>query len=88
MVNTVIDFYEEPNDDKPEPLEMEHFYFPLVLWTAGLVISTIFLLAEMFTRRKSKRNSPMLRPEEPPVAQAQVEVEHNSAVEDMEDTKV
>ena len=88
MLAVEVDFDVEPNDDKPEPLEMEHFYFPLGLWTAGLVISTIFLLAEMFTRRKSKRNSPMLRPEEPPVAQSQLEVEHNSTVEDNEDTKV
>ena len=88
MVTIEADFYEEPNDDKPEPLEMEHFYFPLVLWTAGLIISTIFLLAEMFIRRKSKRDLPMLRPEEPPVAQSQLEVDHNSAVEEIEDTKV
>ena len=88
MVVTEVDFYEEAPDDKPEPLEMEHFYFPLGLWTAGLVISTIFLLAEMFIRRKAKRDSPVLTPEEPPVAQSQLEVEHNSPVEDMEDTKV
>ena len=88
MVATEVGFEVEPNDDKPEHLEMEHFYFPLGLWTAGLVISTIFLLAEMFIRRKFKRDSPMLRPEEPSVAQAQLDVEHNSAVEDNEDTKV
>ena len=88
MVVIEVDFYEEAPDDKPEPLEMEHFYFPLGLWTAGLVVSTIFLLAEMFIRRKSKRDLPMLRPEEPPVAQSQLEDEHNSAVEDNEDTKV
>ena len=88
MVVIEVDFYEEAPDDKPEPLEMEHFYFPLVLWTAGLLVSTIFLLAEIFIRRKSKRNSPVLTPEEPPVAQSQLEVEHNSAVEDIEDTKV
>ena len=82
------DFKQEPDDDKPEPLEMEHFYFPLGLWTAGLFISTIFLLAEMFIRRKSKRNSPMLTPEEPSVAQSQLEVEHNRTMEDIEDTKV
>ena len=88
MTANKVPFEVEPPDDKPEPLEMEHFYFPLGLWTAGLVISTIFLLAEMFIRRKSKRDSPMVTPEEPTVAQAQLEVEHNSAVEDIEDTKV
>ena len=85
---TEVGFKEEHPDDKPEPLEMEHFYFPLGLWTAGLVISTIFLLAEIFIRRKSQRNSPVLTPEELPVAQSQLEVEHNSPVEDNEDTKV
>ena len=88
MVATEVDFDEEAPDDKTEPLEMQHFYFPLGLWTAGLVISTIFLLAEMFIRRKSKRDFPVLRPEKPPVAQSQLEVEHNSPVEDIEDTKV
>ena len=50
--------------------------------------STIFLLAEIFILRQSKRDSPMLTPEEPSVAQTQLEVEHNSPVEDNEDTKV
>ena len=88
LVTIEVDFYQEPNDDIPEPLEMEHFYFPLGLWTAGLVVSTIFLLAEICIRRKSKRDLPMLTPEEPTVAQSQLEVEHNSPVEDIEDTMV
>ena len=48
------DFKQEPDDDKPEPLEMEHFYFPLGLWLAGLVISAIFLLAEIILNRRKQ----------------------------------
>ena len=51
MVNEV-DFEQEPEDDKPEPLEMEHFYLPLGLWLAGLVISAIILLAEIIVNRR------------------------------------
>ena len=34
-----------------EPLTMEHINFPLGLWLAGLLLSTVFLLAEMIHRR-------------------------------------
>ena len=37
--------------DKPQPLAMEHFYFPLGLWLAGIILSTIFLLAEIIFKR-------------------------------------
>ena len=78
-----VDFPEEAPDDKPEPLEMEHFYFPLGLWTAGLVVSTIFLLAEMIAHRskQSKRKVPMATQEEPGVTKTTPELEdHNSDV--------
>ena len=51
MVNEVS-FKEEGQDDKPEPLGMEHFYFPLGLWVAGLVVSVICLLAEIIINWK------------------------------------
>ena len=57
---TEVHFEEEDPDDKPEPLEMEHFYFPLGLWLSGLIISLIFLLAEIVLNRKKQRgNVPM-----------------------------
>ena len=37
--------------DKPQPLEMEHIYFPLGLLLAGIILSAIFLLAEIITKR-------------------------------------
>ena len=36
--------------DKPEPLAREHFYFPLGLWLAGIILSAIFLLAEIIIK--------------------------------------
>ena len=37
--------------NKPQPLEMEHIYFPLGLLLAGIILSAIFLLAEIITKR-------------------------------------
>ena len=82
MVVNEVDFEQEPEDDKPEPLEMEHFYFPLGLWLSGLVISAIFLLAEIIVnhRKQSNGDVPMATQEDPRVAQAtpQSDVEQNS----------
>ena len=49
---TVIEvgFKVEAPDDKPEPLRLEHFYFPLGLLLAGLVVSVICLLAEIIIK--------------------------------------
>ena len=60
-------FKVEKREDDPEPLTMEHIYFPLGLWLAGLLISAIFLLAEIIIhrRRKSQTEVAMLRLEEP-----------------------
>ena len=77
---TVIDTYFEVEEkyDRPEPLTMEHFYFPLGLWLAGLLLSTIFLLAEIIIhrRRKSQTEVAMLRLEEPSVTQSTPESEY------------
>ena len=43
------------NRDKPEPLAMEHFYFPLGLLLAGIILSAIFLLAEIIMKRLGKQ---------------------------------
>ena len=83
MVVNEVDFEQEPEDGKPEPLEMEHFHLPLGLWLAGLVVSTIFLLAEMIAHRskQSKRKVPMGTQEEPGLTKTTPELEdHNSDV--------
>ena len=70
-----VDFKVEKGEDDPEPLTMEHIYFPLGLWLAGLLISTILLLAEIIIhrRRKSQTEVAMLRLEEPSVTQSTLE---------------
>ena len=70
---------------------MEHILFSLGLWLAGLLISTIFLLAEIIIhrRRKSQTEVGMLRLEEPSVTQSTPESEMDLDVsEKIEDTKV
>ena len=83
---------EKEEDDEPEPMRMEHFYFPLGLWLVGILLSVLCLLAELIFHRlrKSKTDIPKARLEEPDVTQStpQSEDGHNSEVEDIEDTKV
>ena len=84
-------FKQDVEDDGPEPLRMEHFYFPLGLWLAGLLLSAIFLLAEIIIhrRRKSQTEVAMLMLEEPSVTQSTPESEMDLDVsEKIEDTKV
>ena len=72
-------FREDEEENEPEPLRMEHFYFPLALWFCGLLLSAIFLLAEIITHRRKKSQNEVLRQEEPSVTQstpAGAKVEH------------
>ena len=45
-----VSFKVEAPDDKPEPLAMEHFYLPLGLLFAGMVISLLCLLVEIVNK--------------------------------------
>ena len=45
-----VPFKVEAPDDEPEPLRLEHFYFPIGLWLAGVVVSVICLLAEIIIK--------------------------------------
>ena len=62
---TVIEvgFKEEPEDDKPEALRMEHFHLPLGMWMVGLLISLLCFIAEIIKHRKT--NVPVARLEDP-----------------------
>ena len=76
---TVIEvgFKEEPEDDKPEPLRMEHFHLPLGLWFVGTLISLLCFIAELITHRnRNKTIVPMARLEEPRVTQITAESEN------------
>ena len=68
---TVIEvgFKEEPEDDKPEPLRMEHFHLPLGLWVVGILISLLCFLAEIIKHRNT--NVPMARLEEQSTAESE-----------------
>ena len=63
-----IGFDAVEEDDDPEPLRMEHFYFPGGLWLMGILLSVLGFLAEIVTHRprKSKSDVPV---EEPGVTQ-------------------
>ena len=92
MIATEVPFNTELEDDEPEPLRMEHFYFPLGLWVVGILLSVLCFIAELIIHRlrKSKTDIPKARLEEPGVTQStpQLEDQHNSDNEDIEDTKV
>ena len=46
-----VPFLVEEEEEPLEPLRMEHFYFPLVLLMGGLILSTVFFLAEIIINR-------------------------------------
>ena len=95
---TVIEvgFKEEPEDDKPEALRMEHFHLPLGIWMVGILISLLCFIAEIIKHRKT--NVPMAR-QEPSVESenlggmvlsdteaAQLDLAGSENIEDIEDT--
>ena len=72
---------------------MEHIYFPLGLWLAGLLISAIFLLAEIIIhrRRQSQTEVVMLTLEEPSVTKTEggkLDLAVSEHIENIEVTKV
>ena len=42
---------EEEEEEPLEPLNMEHFYFPLILWSVGLILSTVSFIVEIIIKR-------------------------------------
>ena len=48
-----VGFKEEPEDDEPEPLKMEHIHLPVGLWCVGTLISLLCLIAEIIIHRKT-----------------------------------
>ena len=83
---TVIEvhFKAEKEDDEPERLKMKHFYFSLGMWLVGILLSAIFLLAEIIIHhlRKPKTDTLKAMLEEPSVTQSTQESEdgHKSDV--------
>ena len=87
-----VGFKEKEEDDDPEPLRIEHFYFPLGALLIGILLSVFCLLAEIICHylRKSKTDVPLAVLEESGVAQSigASEDRTNSDVGDIEDTEV
>ena len=73
MTITEVRFKEEPEDDKPEPLRMEHFHLPLGMWMIGILISLLCFLAEIIKHRKTTVPLASL---EPSVTQTTAETEN------------
>ena len=67
---TEVDFKTEEEDAKPEPLRMEHFYFPLGMWLVGILLSVFGFAGEIIIHRLSKTDVPVARLEEPDVNQS------------------
>ena len=44
-------FEQEEEEEPLEPLRMDHFYFPLLLWTVGLGLSALSFIAEIIIKR-------------------------------------
>ena len=62
---TEVGFKEEPEDDEPEPLEMEHIHLPVGLWCVGTLISLLCLIAEIIIHRKTDVTIARLESENP-----------------------
>ena len=72
-----VDFKAEKEDDEPKPLKMKHFYFPLGVLLGGLILSAIFLLAEIILHsiRKPETEVAIAKLEEQSVTQSSPESE-------------
>ena len=83
MSITEVDFKVEKEEDDPEPLRMEHFYFPLGLWLVGMLLSVFCLLTEIIIHRLRKSKATL---EEPDVTQSTPGSE-DGHISNVEDTK-
>ena len=54
MIVNEVDVEEIDEEAENAPLRMEHFYFPIGIWSVGIILSTIFLLAEIIIHRIRK----------------------------------
>ena len=48
----VVPFKEEPEDDEPEPLRLEHIHLPVGILFVGTLISLLLFIAEIIIFRK------------------------------------
>ena len=92
MINTEVPFIEEPEDNGPEPLRMEHFHLPLGLWFVGILISLLGFIAEIIIhRRRPKLSVSQITPEPENLGEregAELDLAGTGNIEDIEDTEV
>ena len=67
MITIEVNFKEEEENDEPQPLRVEHFYFPFGTWVVGILLSVLCLLTEIIIhcKNKSKTDVTMATLEEP-----------------------
>ena len=54
MLINAVAYQEEEEEEPVEPLRMEHFYFALILWLGGMVLSTVSFMAEIIIKALSE----------------------------------
>ena len=50
MVINEVPFLVEEEEESLEPLRMEHFYLPLILFMGSLILSTTFFIVEIIIK--------------------------------------
>ena len=51
MLINEVPFEQEEEEEEPlEPLRLEHFYLPLLLWLGGMILSTVSFILEIFIK--------------------------------------
>ena len=51
MLIKEVQFKEEEEEEKVEPLTMEHFYLAVIFLFVGLLLSTVTFIAEIIIKR-------------------------------------
>ena len=46
-MNNAVPYVVEEEEEPVEPLRLEHFYLPLLLWLGGLALSIVSFIAEI-----------------------------------------
>ena len=50
MLINEVQFEPEMEEEPLEPLKMEHFYFPLIFWLGGMLLSVVSFIAEIIIK--------------------------------------
>ena len=53
----VAPYIQEEEEQPLEPLRMEHFYLPLILWLAGLILAALTFILELIVQPREGCNT-------------------------------